>query len=194
MSTNNYSKIKVFPNRDYQLSGPKSYVYLLQKWGFQPTLPGPYVHVDKVARQGLGFGFFRKIIGKNRTDSVLVKKEGPEEATPAAETREVPTEDMQYDSIYLSEVYVGTPPQKLLLNFDTGSADTWVRYSTICVKSKLILDRFGPPNSPQISRRPLATLSSIPKNPPRLRPRRSRLGRSHMAITPLRLELSARIT
>lgn len=194
MSTNSYSKIKVIPNRDYQLSGPKSYVYLLQKWGFQPTLPGPYVHVDKVVRQGLGFGFFKKIIGKNRADSALVKKEGPEEATPTAETREVPTEDIQYDSIYLSEVYIGTPPQKLLLNFDTDSADTWVMYSTICVKSMLILDRFGPLNSPQMSRKPLATLSSTPKNLPHSKSRRSRLGKSHMAINPLHLELSARMT
>ncbi|KFZ19559.1 hypothetical protein V502_03583 [Pseudogymnoascus sp. VKM F-4520 (FW-2644)] len=104
---------------------PKSYVYLLQKWGFQPTLPGPYVHVDKVVRQQFGFGFLKKVLGKTRTDSVLAKKEGPEGAT-TREPREVPTQDIQYDSIYLSEVYIGTPPQKLLLDFDTGSADTWV--------------------------------------------------------------------
>ncbi|OBT86732.1 hypothetical protein VE02_06255 [Pseudogymnoascus sp. 03VT05] len=96
MSTQDFSKIKVVPNIDYQHSGLK-----------------------------IRFGFLKKIIGKTRTDSVLAKKEEPEEATAAAQTREVPTQDIQYDSIYLSEVYIGTPPQKLLLDFDTGSADTW---------------------------------------------------------------------
>lgn len=130
MSTKNYYRIKVVPNKNYQHSGPKSYVYLLQKWGFQPTLPGPYVHIEKVVREGLGSGIFRKIRGgKTRTDSSLAKNEGPE-FTAAAETRDVPTQDIQYDSMYLSEVHIGTPPQKLLLNFDTGSADTWVCQST----------------------------------------------------------------
>lgn len=73
MSTNSYSKINIVPNRNYKHSGPKSYVYLLQKWGFQPTLPGPYVHVDKIVREGFGFGFFKKIFGKTRTDSALAK-------------------------------------------------------------------------------------------------------------------------
>ncbi|KFX86643.1 hypothetical protein V490_08975 [Pseudogymnoascus sp. VKM F-3557] len=127
MSSQNFSKIKVIPNKNYQHSGPKSYVYLLQKWGFQPTLPGPYVHVEKVVREGLGFGIFRKFCGgKTRTDSGLAKNEGPEGSTAAVEPRDVPTQDIQYDSVYLSEVYIGTPPQKLMLNFDTGSADTWV--------------------------------------------------------------------
>lgn len=192
MSTDSYSKTRVVPNMSYQRSGPKSYVYLLQKWGFQPTLPGPYVHVDKVVRQEFGFGFLKRVLGKTRTDSVLAKKEGPEGAT-TAEPREVPTQDIQYDSIYLSEVYIGTPPQKLLLDFDTGSADTWVRYSTIHMKFMLILARSGPPNSPPLSRKPPDTPSSTPKNLPHSSRRRTRLGKSHMATNLLRLGLLAPI-
>ena len=192
MSIDSYSKIKVVPNMNYQRSGPKSYVYLLQKWGFQPTHPGPYVHIDKVVRQEFGFGFMKKILGKTRTDSVLAKKEGPEGATAAA-PREVPTQDMQYDSIYLSEVYIGTPPRKLLLNFDTGSADTWVRYSSIHMRCLLIQARSGPPNFPPASRKLPDTLSLTPKNLPHSSLRRTRLGKSHMATTPLRLGLLAPI-
>lgn len=47
---------------------------------------------------------------------------------------EVPADDQQNDSEYLCQVNIGTPAQKLTLDFDTGSSDLWV-WSTELSKS-----------------------------------------------------------
>jgi hypothetical protein len=66
-----------------------------------------------------------KAHSKRRT---LVQRDTSGNAMP------VPTEDTQHDSMYLSEVQIGTSkpgtsPQIMYLDFDTGSADCWVRAS-----------------------------------------------------------------
>jgi hypothetical protein len=83
----------------------------------------------------------------------------------AGKPSQVPAEDIMHDSQYLAECTIGTPPQKLKLNFDTGSADLWVKGS-ICVCRDLLLtsrSRFGPLSSHQMSSltaKPKAMLSS----------------------------------
>ncbi|EKG08884.1 Peptidase A1, partial [Macrophomina phaseolina MS6] len=85
-----------------------------------PTKEGPYLVSNKVHQQGK-FGAGKAHGGHAKVQRHVLQKVDAE-GTPG----DVPGEDIQNDSLYLCEVAIGTPAQKLKLDFDTGSADLWV--------------------------------------------------------------------
>lgn len=111
-------KVQAIPNDKYQRHGTKSYVSALNRYGFQPTRPGPYFQTftKDTARAS----------GRPAPGSLPALWTGLYKRDRDGSLTHLTTVDQQNDLEYLCEVSIGSGPQKLLLYFDTGSADLWV--------------------------------------------------------------------
>ncbi|KAK4251729.1 aspartic peptidase domain-containing protein [Corynascus novoguineensis] len=124
-------KVKAAPNEKYKRDGTKSYVSVMNRFGFQPTKPGPYFQkfvasvdgggaTNRPAAPGVKPGHVWKGLFKK-----LENQEQPEEVT---------AQDQQNDTEYICEVQIGTAwtaeRQVVKLDFDTGSADLWVSHKS----------------------------------------------------------------
>jgi len=111
----------------YKQNGLKSYVHAMRKFNIQPTVEGPYAMQAHVEQKGK---FGKRVGGKAHvTGHKLVKIDAA-----TGESGQVPSQDVEQNSEYLTAVSIGTPAQTLNLDFDTGSADLWV-FSTELPKS-----------------------------------------------------------
>ena len=192
-----FQRIAVQRSRQYKSSGVKSYVHAMRKYGFNATKPGPYFQAKVFGSQGK----FGAAGGRVRTHYALKKREATASATGTSQSYskaatseaddgqvgDVPAEDVQNDSLYLCEVSIGTPAQKLYLDFDTGSSDLWVGAPRNDVSNYCAyVPRSGQLNCPKARKvKPVLKTNKSSLMPPSLALSRSsaaRLGRSPMAM------------
>ena len=121
----NQQRIHRDHNTQYQRNGTKSYVFLLNKFAFNPTLDGPYTYGGgKSHEEDLhGKVGVRRAAG-GASNAHLQRHKLQKKDPSTGQTGDVPAEDVQNDSEYLCQVTIGS--QTFSLDFDTGSADLWV--------------------------------------------------------------------
>ncbi|KAL2268754.1 hypothetical protein VTJ83DRAFT_3600 [Remersonia thermophila] len=112
-------KVVAIPSPKFKRNGTQAYVSVLNRYDFFPTKPGPYhkktVQLSDTCPAG------DPVTSVSQISKGLFKRmQGDDISAP------VEAKDQQNDAPYLFEVSIGTPPQKVLLAFDTGSADLWL--------------------------------------------------------------------
>lgn len=122
-------KVWVIPNDGYKRHGTKAYVAALNRYGFQPTLPGPYFQtfVEDASRTP----------GRPTPGSLPALWTGLYKRDKDGYPVHLTADDLEYDLEYLGEISIGSVPQKLRLYFDTGLADLWV-----CMVRQLLNARY----------------------------------------------------
>ncbi|KAK6525916.1 hypothetical protein TWF281_010959 [Arthrobotrys megalospora] len=105
-----HTPVRVIKNEKYIHNGTKSYVHLMRKWRFNPTLESKYFQGKQLAQQGK---FAPGVGGRATTVTRLKKKIGPGEHDVGL----VEAEDIQNDALYLAEVRSTHLPKKTLQSF-----------------------------------------------------------------------------
>ncbi|ERT03020.1 hypothetical protein HMPREF1624_01324 [Sporothrix schenckii ATCC 58251] len=130
-------------NKNHAHNGLKSYVAAMRKFDFKPTMPGPY-------HMGLR-EFRRERAAAAAAKAVPGQADVPKNVDAGDGTGNVVAEDQESDVEYICEVSIGTPPQKLQLDFDTGSADLWVISTELPASDQKNHSAFDPTKSTSFS-------------------------------------------
>lgn len=116
--TSELTEVELVPNLSLDRSGLKTYGYLLSKYGFNPTKPGPFTTVPQVQGQS---NKVNHAVGRKKTVPNQLRFKDKN-----GRIGKVPASVIQNDFEWLCPVKIGTPRKVYNLNFDTGSADLWV--------------------------------------------------------------------
>lgn len=88
-------KIPVARKATYQASGTKSYVYLLRKWGFKPTMQGPFQHSTHADHRVKCLRHSSRLLGRKPKFSQALIKVQADESAGEGWRLEVPLNDRE---------------------------------------------------------------------------------------------------